>query len=156
MCFFVQTNHTRKELLFLMFKEINLRNHSSLHKLFYSLDILFLDQQNTPAFMECKTFGSPTALKKYITEIDKMYSLRYLINDNASYGHIAFFINYLRTPHTDNLRYKDTSGKLINLNIHFKYIDRAYGLFVSNLFFPISLVKLWRKYKLHFIYYRRL
>ncbi|PEG84250.1 polar amino acid ABC transporter permease, partial [Lactobacillus sp. UMNPBX15] len=28
---------TRKELLFLMFKEINLRNHSSLHKLFYSL-----------------------------------------------------------------------------------------------------------------------
>ena len=38
MCFFVQTNHTRKELLFLMFKEINLRNHSSLHKLFYSLN----------------------------------------------------------------------------------------------------------------------
>ncbi|MBI1720224.1 glycerophosphodiester phosphodiesterase family protein [Lactobacillus crispatus] len=37
MCFFVQTNHTRKELLFLMFKEINLRNYSSLHKLFYSL-----------------------------------------------------------------------------------------------------------------------
>ncbi|PLT11611.1 glycerophosphodiester phosphodiesterase, partial [Lactobacillus crispatus] len=37
--FFVQTNHTRKELLFLMFKEINLRNHSSLHKLFYSLTI---------------------------------------------------------------------------------------------------------------------
>ncbi|ORE87752.1 hypothetical protein B6C82_01160, partial [Lactobacillus crispatus] len=39
MCFFVQTNHTRKELLFLMFKEINLRNHSSLHKLFYSLEL---------------------------------------------------------------------------------------------------------------------
>src|SRR5699024_9324084 len=39
MCFFVQTNHTRKELLFLMFKEINLRNHPSLHKLFYSLYI---------------------------------------------------------------------------------------------------------------------
>ena len=38
--FFVQTNHTRKELLFLMFKEINLRNHSSLHKLFYSLEQL--------------------------------------------------------------------------------------------------------------------
>ena len=42
MCFFVQTNHTRKELLFLMFKEINLRNHSSLHKLFYSLDITII------------------------------------------------------------------------------------------------------------------
>ena len=40
MCFFVQTNHTRKELLFLMFKEINLRNHSSLHKLFYSLILI--------------------------------------------------------------------------------------------------------------------
>ena len=40
MCFFVQTNHTRKELLFLMFKEINLRNHSSLHKLFYSLNFI--------------------------------------------------------------------------------------------------------------------
>ncbi|PKZ85175.1 polar amino acid ABC transporter permease, partial [Lactobacillus crispatus] len=40
--FFVQTNHTRKELLFLMFKEINLRNHSSLHKLFYSLNYLYL------------------------------------------------------------------------------------------------------------------
>ncbi|TDN11024.1 polar amino acid ABC transporter permease, partial [Lactobacillus crispatus] len=38
----VQTNHTRKELLFLMFKEINLRNHSSLHKLFYSLTDIFL------------------------------------------------------------------------------------------------------------------
>ena len=43
MCFFVQTNHTRKELLFLMFKEINLRNHSSLHKLFYSLRKLIAD-----------------------------------------------------------------------------------------------------------------
>ncbi|PTS35468.1 AAA family ATPase, partial [Lactobacillus helveticus] len=37
-CFFVQSNHTRKELLFLMFSEINLRNHSSLHKLFYGLN----------------------------------------------------------------------------------------------------------------------
>ncbi|MGP3401012.1 competence protein, partial [Lactobacillus crispatus] len=45
MCFFVQTNHTRKELLFLMFKEINLRNHSSLHKLFYSLQRKYLRQQ---------------------------------------------------------------------------------------------------------------
>ncbi|PEG82197.1 polar amino acid ABC transporter permease, partial [Lactobacillus sp. UMNPBX16] len=36
--FFVRNNHTRKYLLFLMFKEINLRNHSSLHSLFYILD----------------------------------------------------------------------------------------------------------------------
>ncbi|MPW13709.1 hypothetical protein GDZ32_01275 [Lactobacillus helveticus] len=40
MCFFVQTNHTRKELFFLMFLKINLRNHSSLHKIFYSLNLL--------------------------------------------------------------------------------------------------------------------
>lgn len=38
--FFVQTNHTRKELLFLMFLKINLRNHSSLHKIFYSFDTI--------------------------------------------------------------------------------------------------------------------
>ncbi|MPW13740.1 hypothetical protein GDZ32_01460 [Lactobacillus helveticus] len=37
MYFFVQTNHTRKELLFLMFLKINLRSPSSLHKIFYSL-----------------------------------------------------------------------------------------------------------------------
>ena len=37
MYFFVQTNHTKKELLFLMFLKIKLRNNSSLHKLFYSL-----------------------------------------------------------------------------------------------------------------------
>ena len=49
MCFFVQTNHTRKELLFLMFKEINLRNHSSLHKLFYSLKYLQGGQGNLSA-----------------------------------------------------------------------------------------------------------
>ncbi len=46
MCFFVQTNHTRKELLFLMFKEINLRNHSSLHKLFYSLRVAVPSQSD--------------------------------------------------------------------------------------------------------------
>ena len=45
--FFVQTNHTRKELLFLMFKEINLRNHSSLHKLFYSLGNLLFQLLST-------------------------------------------------------------------------------------------------------------
>ncbi|TDM85469.1 hypothetical protein CEE91_06805, partial [Lactobacillus crispatus] len=51
--FFVQTNHTRKELLFLMFKEINLRNHSSLHKLFYSLCYRFGENYDNSIF--CKT-----------------------------------------------------------------------------------------------------
>ena len=37
MCFFVQTNHTRKELLFLMFLKINLKSPSYLDKIFYSL-----------------------------------------------------------------------------------------------------------------------
>ena len=46
MCFFVQTNHTRKELLFLMFSEINLRNHSSLHKLFYGLAYDYVVKDN--------------------------------------------------------------------------------------------------------------
>ena len=54
MCFFVQTNHTRKELLFLMFKEINLRNHSSLHKLFYSL----CDLESTAHLMIYKVTGT--------------------------------------------------------------------------------------------------
>ena len=52
MCFFVQTNHTRKELLFLMFKEINLRNHSSLHKLFYSLTNQDAELQKLQQFFE--------------------------------------------------------------------------------------------------------
>ncbi|MEK3591877.1 hypothetical protein, partial [Lactobacillus crispatus] len=52
MCFFVQTNHTRKELLFLMFKEINLRNHSSLHKLFYSLKIQELTDKTVDLIVE--------------------------------------------------------------------------------------------------------
>ena len=54
MCFFVQTNHTRKELLFLMFKEINLRNHSSLHKLFYSLGEFFLFLYNISVKIDIK------------------------------------------------------------------------------------------------------
>ena len=59
MCFFVQTNHTRKELLFLMFKEINLRNHSSLHKLFYSLDF------NRELLADLYRFENIESLDKY-------------------------------------------------------------------------------------------
>ncbi|WP_260282574.1 hypothetical protein, partial [Lactobacillus crispatus] len=44
--------HTRKELLFLMFKEINLRNHSSLHKLFYSLKIQELTDKTVDLIVE--------------------------------------------------------------------------------------------------------
>ena len=56
MCFFVQTNHTRKELLFLMFSEINLRNHSSLHKLFYGL--FFITLYNIKNAFVLETFVS--------------------------------------------------------------------------------------------------
>ncbi|MBI1709949.1 penicillin-binding protein, partial [Lactobacillus crispatus] len=61
MCFFVQTNHTRKELLFLMFKEINLRNYSSLHKLFYSL--LTTDNQNGIVMFLNQTYGSKNHIR---------------------------------------------------------------------------------------------
>ena len=37
--FFVQINHTGKGFLFLIFREIKLRKYSSLHKLFYGLEI---------------------------------------------------------------------------------------------------------------------
>ena len=37
--FFVQINHTGKGFLFLIFREIKLRKYSSLHKLFYGLNI---------------------------------------------------------------------------------------------------------------------
>ena len=37
--FFVQINHTGKGFLFLIFREIKLRKYSSLHKLFYSLEL---------------------------------------------------------------------------------------------------------------------
>ncbi len=60
MCFFVQTNHTRKELLFLMFKEINLRNHSSLHKLFYSLLLLISAKQQYIFYIKKSTTDSST------------------------------------------------------------------------------------------------
>ena len=37
--FFVQINHTGKGFLFLIFREIKLRKYSSLHKLFYGLNL---------------------------------------------------------------------------------------------------------------------
>ena len=38
--FFVQINHTGKGFLFLIFREIKLRKYSSLHKLFYGLEVV--------------------------------------------------------------------------------------------------------------------
>ncbi|PLT12517.1 hypothetical protein CYJ81_08970, partial [Lactobacillus crispatus] len=70
--FFVQTNHTRKELLFLMFKEINLRNHSSLHKLFYSLYISFEDFDNIDLYEPKKLYSY---LKERIISDQRMYIL---------------------------------------------------------------------------------
>ncbi|MDU6120872.1 MAG: hypothetical protein E6643_04075, partial [Lactobacillus crispatus] len=64
-----QTNHTRKELLFLMFKEINLRNHSSLHKLFYSLDFITYINQDY-----LKNYGYVISDKIYQEEKAKLES----------------------------------------------------------------------------------
>ena len=70
MCFFVQTNHTRKELLFLMFKEINLRNHSSLHKLFYSLNIIEPNSiSNVLFFLKYNTKSKVSSIFVKITPI---------------------------------------------------------------------------------------
>ena len=65
MCFFVQTNHTRKELLFLMFKEINLRNHSSLHKLFYSLVLLGLSRKSINNLIACEIAIMTVSMRTY-------------------------------------------------------------------------------------------
>ena len=92
MCFFVQTNHTRKELLFLMFKEINLRNHSSLHKLFYSLK------------NHIKTIGS------YFAEMDT-----YIGSDRSTYLYIpSFYISMLRNYVYDNFKDLDVTEKNSN------------------------------------------
>ena len=69
MCFFVQTNHTRKELLFLMFKEINLRNHSSLHKIFYSLKHESIQSIASNLSLKLKENFSENELPKAIVEL---------------------------------------------------------------------------------------
>ncbi len=101
MCFFVQTNHTRKELLFLMFKEINLRNHSSLHKLFYSLLIYnkyeyFVERKTImnkhPEYLLNKISGPKDLKKLSIPEIEELAKeIRILIleKDAAEGGHLG-------------------------------------------------------------------
>ena len=42
--FFVQINHTGKGFLFLIFREIKLRKYSSLHKIFYGLKTILINQ----------------------------------------------------------------------------------------------------------------
>ena len=86
--FFVQTNHTRKELLFLMFLKINLRNHSSLHKLFYSLNLMplkyFVDVVETYGFISAakRNYVSETAVSSAISKLEKEIGHK-LINRSA-------------------------------------------------------------------------
>ena len=111
MCFFVQTNHTRKELLFLMFKEINLRNHSSLHKLFYSLDLRRIDKQANHNQRHRINFKDKVDPNEYIQsalkEIRKDTTIKNnKIKSNADYAphsHVKFRKNpkehiYLKRP----------------------------------------------------------
>ena len=109
MCFFVQTNHTRKELLFLMFKEINLRNHSSLHKLFYSLG-----SDGDPTFSGKFITIYPATFNLFKTYIDMLYNIQELKTDSS------IFVM------TDR-RYKDSN------NIFYRYgaISRKDGYIVS-------------------------
>ena len=102
MCFFVQTNHTRKELLFLMFKEINLRNHSSLHKLFYSLANTaetkdydhFLSSLNQGKKYRFKLTANPsyritdakTGKSKVVPHITVLQQTKWLLDRSEKYG----------------------------------------------------------------------
>ena len=133
MCFFVQTNHTRKELLFLMFKEINLRNHSSLHKLFYSLkkeiDIILTDDDQAYAITECKIFSNPHSIKYFSYEIDRMRTNLYLKHANKNFEYFENKAQY----------------------------DNSYRIFLSNIIFPATNVKKWNdEIKANFIYYLKL
>ncbi|MBW7986606.1 hypothetical protein E0700_06820 [Lactobacillus helveticus] len=51
-----QTNYTRKKLLFLMFLKINLRNHSSLHKPFYSVNSSLVIGSKSISFITFHSF----------------------------------------------------------------------------------------------------
>ena len=92
MCFFVQTNHTRKELLFLMFKEINLRNHSSLHKLFYSLRrivCILLNNLNTFFYKLLESDEMGTFIKK------QFVAFAFLIKRNICVKYYLLFENHM-------------------------------------------------------------
>src|SRR5699024_1532131 len=103
MCFFVQTNHTRKELLFLMFKEINLRNHSSLHKLFYSLEKRDLIMkmnifENLDKICSTKSFWSTMIIFSMILFI---ISLRWLCHKR--YTSTQFLDNITKDPKSSSI-----------------------------------------------------
>ncbi len=119
MCFFVQTNHTRKEPLFLMFKEINLRNHSSLHKLFYSLLFFETDAKQVILHTQDKAYlvkhklyelenilgaGFMRISKSTIINLDQIYGLTRSISDCKIQFHDTYKTVYASRRYYKELR----------------------------------------------------
>ena len=107
MCFCVQINHTRKELLFLMFQEINLRNHPSLHKLFYGLhsikalnwndiliNIIFRNDINF-SLNKIKNFSKNTNIQSKFLLSNKQFSKYLIYRSTKTESHVQILANLI-------------------------------------------------------------
>ena len=94
--FFVQINHTGKGFLFLIFREIKLRKYSSLHKIFYGLQLISinisqisLQQLPIPKIEEIKDAANIIQIsKELLKENDGYYQdLDDLVHGDAYQGY---------------------------------------------------------------------
>ena len=94
--FFVQINHTGKGFLFLIFREIKLRKYSSLHKIFYGLQLISinisqisLQQLPMPKIEEIKDAANIIQIsKELLKENDGYYQdLDDLVHGDAYQGY---------------------------------------------------------------------
>ena len=94
--FFLQINHTGKGFLFLIFREIKLRKYSSLHKIFYGLQLISinisqisLQQLPIPKIEEIKDAANIIQIsKELLKENDGYYQdLDDLVHGDAYQGY---------------------------------------------------------------------
>ena len=94
--FFVQINHTGKGFLFLIFREIKLRKYSSLHKIFYGIQLISinisqisLQQLPIPKIEEIKDAANIIQIsKELLKENDGYYQdLDDLVHGDAYQGY---------------------------------------------------------------------
>ena len=94
--FFIQINHTGKGFLFLIFREIKLRKYSSLHKIFYGLQLISinisqisLQQLPIPKIEEIKDAANIIQIsKELLKENDGYYQdLDDLVHGDAYQGY---------------------------------------------------------------------
>ena len=94
--FFVQINHTGKGFLFLIFREIKLRKYSSLHRIFYGLQLISinisqisLQQLPIPKIEEIKDAANIIQIsKELLKENDGYYQdLDDLVHGDAYQGY---------------------------------------------------------------------